>query len=164
MKLVGGDSGRYEREQIVEDIVLAPSERAVVDVLFPSAGVLVLEHRTPLRTYRLAEITVAGEPAEPSLASEFAICTRWFCSVPGETWPNREFVHSGTSRGRADIVGIRLSEDAEVLLRRGDVIMGLDGHRITSATQLHELARHASERTTLAVRRDGTDLVLALRE
>ena len=63
-----------------------------------------------------------------------------------------------------DIVGIRLSEDAEVLLRRGDVIMGLDGHRITSATQLHELARHASERTTLAVRRDGTDLVLALRE
>jgi hypothetical protein len=63
-----------------------------------------------------------------------------------------------------DIIGIRLSEDAEVLLRRGDVIMGLDGHRITSATQLHELAGFARDRVTLAIRRDGADLVLDLRE
>ena len=33
MKLVGGDSGRYEREQLVDEVVLAPSERAIVDVL-----------------------------------------------------------------------------------------------------------------------------------
>jgi FtsP/CotA-like multicopper oxidase with cupredoxin domain len=33
MKLVGGDSGRVEREQFVEDVILAPSERVVVDVL-----------------------------------------------------------------------------------------------------------------------------------
>jgi FtsP/CotA-like multicopper oxidase with cupredoxin domain len=72
MKLVGGDSGRYEHEQLVEDVVLAPSERAVIDVLFPSAGVLTLEHRTPSRTYRLAEIAVEGDPARPSLATEFA--------------------------------------------------------------------------------------------
>jgi FtsP/CotA-like multicopper oxidase with cupredoxin domain len=38
MKLVGGDSGRCEREQFVEDVVLAPSERAVVDVLFETPG------------------------------------------------------------------------------------------------------------------------------
>src|SRR5258705_12757209 len=30
MKLVGGDSGRCEREAFVEDVVLAPSERTVV--------------------------------------------------------------------------------------------------------------------------------------
>ena len=34
MKLVGGDSGRYERETFVDEVMLAPSERAVVDVLF----------------------------------------------------------------------------------------------------------------------------------
>src|SRR4029079_6722092 len=34
MKLVGGDSGRVEQERFVEDVILAPSERAVVDVLF----------------------------------------------------------------------------------------------------------------------------------
>ena len=43
-------------------------------------------------------------PVLSTLAREFAVCTRWFASVPGETWPNREFLHSGTSRGLADIV------------------------------------------------------------
>ena len=38
MKLVGGDSGRVEREEFVESVVLAPSERVVVDVLFEAAG------------------------------------------------------------------------------------------------------------------------------
>ena len=55
MKLVGGDSGRVEREQFVEDVVLAPSERVVVDVLFETPGELTLEHRTPDRTYKLAD-------------------------------------------------------------------------------------------------------------
>jgi hypothetical protein len=63
-----------------------------------------------------------------------------------------------------DVIGIRLSEDPEALLRRGDVILGLDGHRITSATQLQELAGVVHDRTALAVRRDGTDLILELTE
>ena len=61
MKLVGGDSGRFEREQFVEDVVLAPSERVVVDVLFETPGELTLEHRTPDRTYTLADITVTED-------------------------------------------------------------------------------------------------------
>jgi FtsP/CotA-like multicopper oxidase with cupredoxin domain len=71
MKLVGGDSGRVEREELVDDIVLGPSERAVVDVLFPESGQLTLEHRTPERTYPLAAITVAGDAAAPPLDAEF---------------------------------------------------------------------------------------------
>jgi phospholipase C len=31
------------------------------------------------------------------LAREYAVCARWFCSVPSETWPNRLFAHAGTS-------------------------------------------------------------------
>ena len=38
MKIVGGDSGRYEREEFVEEVMLSPSERAVVDVLFEIGG------------------------------------------------------------------------------------------------------------------------------
>jgi FtsP/CotA-like multicopper oxidase with cupredoxin domain len=72
MKLVGGDSGRVEREQFVEDVVLAPSERVVVDMLFETEGELVLEHRTPERTYKLADITVSPDPATPSFADAFA--------------------------------------------------------------------------------------------
>jgi phospholipase C len=37
------------------------------------------------------------------LATEFAVCTRWFCSLPGETWPNRDFVHAATSAGSVNI-------------------------------------------------------------
>src|SRR5687768_1223235 len=71
MKLVGGDSGHHEREEFVDEVILAPSERVVVDVLFDKAGPVTLEHRTPERTYPLAEITVAEERAEPELAQEF---------------------------------------------------------------------------------------------
>lgn len=37
------------------------------------------------------------------LAKEFAVCTAWFCSVPGETWPNRNFAHAATSDGTVNI-------------------------------------------------------------
>jgi FtsP/CotA-like multicopper oxidase with cupredoxin domain len=73
MKLVGGDSGRYEHEEFVDDVVLAPSERAVIDVLFEESGQLTLEHRTPDRTYSLATIDVSNEPASPALAEQFDV-------------------------------------------------------------------------------------------
>jgi FtsP/CotA-like multicopper oxidase with cupredoxin domain len=76
IKLVGGDSGRYEREQFVESVILAPSERGVIDVLFEQPGQLTLEHRTPERTYALATIEVAAEPATPPLAEQFDILRR----------------------------------------------------------------------------------------
>jgi len=71
MKLVGADAGHYEREELVEEVLLAPSERVVIDVLFPEPGELELQHRTPERTYRLASITVADEEVQPSYADEF---------------------------------------------------------------------------------------------
>jgi FtsP/CotA-like multicopper oxidase with cupredoxin domain len=71
MKLVGGDSGRCEREVFVDSVVVAPSERVVVDVLFERQGRMTLEHRTPERTYTLASIDVGAEPASPPLAEPF---------------------------------------------------------------------------------------------
>ena len=71
MKLVGGDSGRCEREEMVDEAILAPSERVILDVLFERAEELALEHHTPDRVYRLASITVSAEPAEPSMAEAF---------------------------------------------------------------------------------------------
>ncbi len=71
MKRVGGDSGHYEREQFVDGLILAPSERVVVDVSFDETGELTLEHRTPDRTYPLATIRVSDEQVEPSLKAQF---------------------------------------------------------------------------------------------
>ena len=70
MKLVGGDSGRYERETFIEETLIAPSERAIVDVLFDRSGEVVLEHRTPDRTYELGRITV-GEGTPTPAAGAF---------------------------------------------------------------------------------------------
>ena len=81
-KLVGGDSGRYERETIIGEVLLAPSERAVLDVLFDAPGQVRLEHRTPDHTYDLGAFTVTdGAPgaaagsfetlrADPELTAE----------------------------------------------------------------------------------------------
>jgi FtsP/CotA-like multicopper oxidase with cupredoxin domain len=71
MKLVGGDSGRHDREVFVESVVVAPSERVVVDVRFERPGQLTLEHRTPQRTYSLATIEVAPDPVTPPLDDGF---------------------------------------------------------------------------------------------
>ena len=65
MKLVGGDSGRVEQEQLVDSVVLAPSERAVVDVLFERPGRVVIEHRTPASASTLATVDVSLEQAPP---------------------------------------------------------------------------------------------------
>jgi len=38
-------------------------------------------------------------PVLTALASEFAVCDGWHASMPGPTWPNRMFVHAGSSAG-----------------------------------------------------------------
>jgi hypothetical protein len=37
MKLVGGDIGKYEREEIIENLVIAPAERYIIDVYASTA-------------------------------------------------------------------------------------------------------------------------------
>ena len=51
----------------------------------------------------MAYYDVGFLPSVDTLARSFVICNRWFCSVPGPTWPNRFFVNSGTSLGHIDM-------------------------------------------------------------
>jgi phospholipase C len=44
------------------------------------------------------EIPVLG-----TLAKRYAVLTDWHASVPGETWPNRQYAHAATSHGTANI-------------------------------------------------------------
>ena len=44
----------------------------------------------------------ADVPVYDHLASEFAICDRWFSSVPGATWPNRLYAICGRAAGSRD--------------------------------------------------------------
>lgn len=51
------------------------------------------------------KVMEAFDPTQPQisnllrLASTYAVCDRWFSSMPGPTWPNRFFVHAATSGG-----------------------------------------------------------------
>ena len=100
MKLVGGDSGRYERETFIEDVLLAPSERAVVDVLFDSPGQTSLEHRTPDAVYPLGAFTVAGTASDnfgiayTSVAYQEASSGEYFNPVSGEGLGAADFAWS----------------------------------------------------------------------
>ncbi|CAL4937148.1 unnamed protein product [Urochloa decumbens] len=52
----------------------------------------------------MAETVMSGfrpdaVPVYRDLVREFAVCDRWFASVPASTQPNRLFVHSATSHG-----------------------------------------------------------------
>ena len=73
MKLVGGDGGRIEREAFVTEVLIAPSERAVIDVLFDRAGEIQLEHRGPDQAYALGTVTVSDSPVASGHAAQFSI-------------------------------------------------------------------------------------------
>lgn len=65
-------------------------------------------------------------PVLSTLAKEYAVCDRWFCSVPGPTLPNRKFVHAGTSEGQLDLSVIEFNVEPTIY----EV---LDGDNVSSA-------------------------------
>lgn len=71
MKLIGADNGLYEQEKFVDNVVLAPSERAIVDVYFPQEGAYLLQNQTPDKTYTLGMITVTSGQSNEEVVARF---------------------------------------------------------------------------------------------
>jgi len=71
IKLVGGDSGSYERETWVESVMVSPSERSIIEVLFEEKS-YELQHKTPDKTYKLGTIRVLENSVENSYEEKFA--------------------------------------------------------------------------------------------
>lgn len=82
MKVVASDVGKFEREEMVSNIVIAPAERYVVDVELPRAGrvamlnrVQALDHMTGLYSPEvdtLGVIAVSNSVATPRYGAQFA--------------------------------------------------------------------------------------------
>ncbi len=80
-KVVASDVGRYEREAMVETVVIAPAERYVVEVLFEEAGPVTITNRVQaIDHYRgsfvakvdtLGIVTVADAPTQQSHRQAF---------------------------------------------------------------------------------------------
>lgn len=71
MKLVGGDGGAQEKDQWISAVRISPSERAIVEVLFPNSGTFAIQNVTPDKTYTLGTVSVSADFADVSYASEF---------------------------------------------------------------------------------------------
>lgn len=72
LKLVGGDNGLYERDEWRDTIMINPSERVIVEVLFDSDGEYILQNKTPNKTYILGKIIVSGEAPITSSSKSFS--------------------------------------------------------------------------------------------
>src|SRR5208283_896837 len=59
----------------------------------------------------------AQVPNTAALARSYAVCDRWFSSVPGPTLPNRAFAHFGTSFGRLDMSPVYFSNKPNIYSR-----------------------------------------------
>jgi phospholipase C len=70
-------------------------------------------------------------PALTGLAKEFAVCDRWFSSVPGPTLPNRAFAHAATSLGHVDMNPIAYWNITTLYER-------LDEQRVSSRVYSHD--------------------------
>jgi phospholipase C len=66
-------------------------------------------------------------PVYDHLASEFAVCDRWFSSVPGSTWPNRLYAVCGTAAGSRDDLPLNLPP----LYDRPSFVRHLDAHGVS---------------------------------
>ena len=129
MKLVGGDSGRVEREQWIDSVLLAPSERAVVDVLFDEPGTYSIEHHTPDRTYTLGAVEVATPAGRRRSSTTSTPCTPTRSSPRSATGSTSE---RRTAAGQ-DAGLHRL--DAAALRRRA---AGGGGLRVPDASRGHQ--------------------------
>jgi phospholipase C len=69
----------------------------------------------------------ADVPVYDHLAREFAVCDRWFSSVPGATWPNRLYAICGRAAGSCDDKPLNLAP----LYHEPSFVRHLDAHGIS---------------------------------
>jgi phospholipase C len=69
----------------------------------------------------------ADVPVYDHLANEFAVCDRWFSSVPGATWPNRLYAICGRAAGSRDDLPLNLPP----LYNQPSFVRHLDAHGIS---------------------------------
>ena len=73
LKLVGSDVGKYEREEYIDDLIISPSERYIVEAYFPSTGSFDLIHKTPDTEKAISKVIVSDQEASDSYVDSFKV-------------------------------------------------------------------------------------------
>jgi suppressor of ftsI len=107
MKVVASDVGKFEREELVPSVVLAPAERYVIDVEFGRAGRVLMLNRVQALDHMvgifapeedtLGVVRVADAPIAPRYAAQFARLRR-NADVAGEIAPFRRLFDAAPAR------------------------------------------------------------------
>ena len=72
IKLVGSDNGRVTQEQFVDSVILAPSERVIIEAYFDQPATFPLLNKTPANTATLANIHVTADKSQTSYMKQFS--------------------------------------------------------------------------------------------
>jgi FtsP/CotA-like multicopper oxidase with cupredoxin domain len=134
MKLVGGDLSRYAKETWVDEVLVAPGERRVVDVLFEKAGEYTLTHQTPGKKYALGKVVVSNENISTSHAQEFSVL-RTNGAVVEETGNLIDVYGSKDPDKRIRLTMDMNSQMRNMMNRGGGHMMG-SGHMMSDGTTM----------------------------
>lgn len=149
MKLVGSDNGRYEKETFVDGVTIAPSERAIVDVLFSEVGAFPLQNETPHRSYTLGTVTVSDGTMATSYGkewselrtnietvSEFKALAKYQTTLPDKNirltidMPGMGGMMKGGEGGMGMMGGMHKMPDGTMMRNDGGMMMGGDNEKI----------------------------------
>ncbi len=149
MKLVGGDNGAYEHETWTDGVIIAPSERYVVEVLFDHAGTYSLVNSTPDKVTPLGTITVTDDSVTPSYVGAFATLATHDAVVKSID-PFRAYFERQPDKE------IRLTVDMSASMQkmmggRSGVMMGGGSHMMSDGSMM------GGEGMTMGIPKDGIE-------
>ncbi|PWK03940.1 alkaline phosphatase family protein [Tumebacillus permanentifrigoris] len=98
-----GEEFRHINRQLYGTPTPQPGRRAEMKG-FVQDYIEVLREEDVEATYQAYKTIMDGftpqqVPVISTLAKQYGVCDRWFCSVPSQTWTNRSFFHAATSAG-----------------------------------------------------------------
>ncbi len=121
LKLIGSDLGLYEQEQYVDEIIIMPGERYIVEAYFKESGSYTLLNVNPSRSYNLGAITVSTEITKQDYSSQF-LNLKDNSAIIGTEYLSQEPDYT-----------LRLTVDSAMM---GNGMHGSSGHRMPDGTMM----------------------------
>jgi phospholipase C len=116
---VAASDAKHEFEDVDQQIYNAP--RSKPNRAKTMDGFVISSNPDAMQCIDPAKLPVLTE-----LGRQFLVCDNWFSSMPGPTWPNRFFVHAGSSGG--------LSNSPSTLTTMGSIIWSRLGFSFDNGT------------------------------
>lgn len=137
IKLVGGDNGKYEKETFADSVLLGPSEREIVEVLFDNPGTYNIEHKTPSKIYAMGKINVLTEKVANSYKPQF-LTLRKNMDVVASIDPYRQYFDKKVDKsltlnidvGSMGMNGMHRMPDGSMMSNSGMMMGGNDNEKI----------------------------------